>query len=76
MGYEDFLQEQAIKRGWHRYYSCIGKVGIGTHPTNGMIDFVNFDSGKNIGDFSALAVLFYERELTKNELEQYGMVAA
>jgi len=71
---EDFLQEQSVKRGWFKYYSLFCPVGVGTHPTNGMIDFVNYDFVKNIGNFNVWAVLYYERELTNNELKNYGMV--
>lgn len=70
---EDFLQEQAVKRGWHKYYS-LKKVGIGTHPTNGMIDFINYKSRKKIDNMLIYAILYYERELSENELHRYCMV--
>lgn len=73
---EEFLEEQALKRGWYKYYSKARPVDIGTHPTNGMIDFVNYDSMKDIEGFRVWATLFYERELTQKELENYEMVIA
>ena len=73
---EEFLQEQALKRGWFKYYSLLRPVGIGTHPTNGMIDFVNYNCRKDIEGFRVWAILFYERELTEKELENYEMVIA
>ena len=73
---EEFLEERALKRGWFKYYSLLRPVGIGTHPTNGMIDFVNYNCRKDIEGFRVWAILFYERELTEKELENYEMVIA
>lgn len=70
---EDFLQQQSIKRGWYKYYS-LKKVGIGTHPTDGMIDFINYESGKKVDNMPIYAILYYERELSESELNNYDMV--
>jgi len=73
---EEFLEEQAKKRGWFKYYSLLRPVSIGTHPKNGMIDFINYNSGKDMEGVRAWAVLYYERELTEKELEDFEMVRA
>lgn len=73
---EKFLEEQAKKRGWFKYYSLLRPVGIGTHPKNGMIDFINFDSRKDMDGIRVWAILYYERELADKELEDFEMVKA
>ena len=72
---EEFLQKQAVKRGWRKYYSCLCPVNIGTHPTNGMIDFINYDTRKEICGVKVWAALYYERELTDKELTDYNIIA-
>lgn len=73
---EEFLEEQAKKRGWLKYYSLLRPVSIGTHPKNGMIDFVNYDYRKDMDGIRVWAILYYERELTDKELEDFEMVRA
>lgn len=72
------IRRAAKKYGWIKYYSTLRPVSIGTHPTNGMMDFINYDDRMEIqannGVIRAWAEIYYNRELTEQELENYEMV--
>lgn len=42
------IKRAAKKYGWIKYYSVMRPVSIGTHPTNGMMDFINYDDRTEI----------------------------
>lgn len=39
MSTNDYIRQSAQKYYWHKYYSIMRPVSIGTHPKNGMIDY-------------------------------------
>lgn len=78
---EQYIRTAASKYGWKKYYSIMRPVGIGTvptNPTNGMMDFINYDNRTEIqtthGIIRAWAEIYYDRELTDHELRDYEMV--
>lgn len=74
MSTNDYIRQSAKKYHWHKYYSVIRPVSIGTHPKNGMIDFINYDIRTEVNGRMAWAELYYNRELTQKELEDFEMV--
>ena len=48
MSINDYIRQSAQKHHWHKYYSIMRPVSIGTHPKNGMMDFINYDTGTEI----------------------------
>lgn len=59
----------------HVYYSLRRPVSIGTYPTDGMIQFENYDNRTFIEEIGreAWGKLTYSRELTPQELESYEL---
>lgn len=53
-----------------KYYSVL----IGTHPKAGMMDFINYDTRTEGNGRMVWAELYYNRELTQKELEDFEMV--
>lgn len=49
-------------------------VSIGTHPKNGMIDFINYGIRTEVDGRMVWAELYYNRELTQKEMEDFEMV--
>lgn len=58
------------------YYSTLRPVSIGTYPKDGMVDFENYSSRLYIPAINreAWGVLYYSRELTREEMENYDLV--
>lgn len=71
---EKNIRREAKKYGWEKYYSIMRPVNIGTHPKNGMMDFINYDSRMEVNGRMVWAELYYNRELTQKELEEFEMV--
>lgn len=71
---EKNIRRAAEKYGWEKYYSVMRPVSIGTHPKNGMMDFINYDSRMEVDGCMVWAELYYNRELTQKELEEFEMV--
>ena len=44
MSTNDYIKESAKKYQWNKYYSVMRPVSIGTHPKDGMMDFINYDT--------------------------------
>lgn len=61
---DDYIRESAKKYGWRKYYMQMRPVFIGTHPKNGMIDFINYDARMEVNGRMVWAELYYNRELT------------
>ena len=76
MSINDYIRQAAQRNNWKKYYSILRPVSIGTHPKNGMEDFINYDTRTEINGHMVWAELYYSRELTQKELEDYEMVKA
>lgn len=78
MSTNDYIRQSAQKYHWHKYYSIMRHVSIGTYPKNGMMSFINYDDRTEIktagGIIQAWAEVYYNRKLTKLELNNYEMV--
>lgn len=48
-------------------------VSIGTHTKNGMMDFINYDTRTEVNGCMVWAELYYNRELTQKEMEDFEM---
>lgn len=49
-------------------------VSIGTQPKIGMMDFINYDTRMEVNGRMVLAELYYNRELTQGEPEDFEIV--
>lgn len=49
-------------------------VSIGTHPKTGMMDFINYGDRTEVNGRMVLAELYYNRELTQKEMEDFEIV--
>lgn len=76
MSTEEFIRTSAGKCGWKKYYMALRPVSIGAQPKNGMMDFINYDSRKEINGQFVWAEVYYNRTLTEAEVEQYEMIRA
>ena len=74
MSINEYVKQAAKKYGWIKYYSILRPVGIGTHPKKGMMDFINYDSREERDGRMVWAEVYYNRELTEKELEEYEMI--
>lgn len=74
MSSEEYIRVSAQKYKWSKYYALMRPVGIGTYPKNGMMDFINYDSRRDVGGRMAWAELYYNRELTAKEMADYELV--
>lgn len=73
---EEYIRQQAKRKNWKKYYSTMRPVGIGTCPTKGMIDYINYDCRIVTEKGRAWAELYYDRDLTAEELSEYELVRA
>ncbi len=78
MSNAEYVRNAANKYGWKKYYSIMRPVSLGTAPKSGMMDFINYDDRTEIqtngGFIRAWAEIYYDRELTEQELHDYEMV--
>ncbi len=78
MSNTEYIRSAASKYGWKKYYSIMRPVGIGTASKQGMMDFINYDDRTEIqtvhGIIRAWAEIYYNRDLTEQELHDYEMV--
>ncbi len=51
-------------------------VSIGTHPKSGMMDFINYDQRMEVSGHMVWAELYYDRELSQKELDDFEMIQA
>lgn len=74
----DYIRNASDKCGWKRYYLLERPVNIGTVPKSGMMDFINYDDKTemqtNDGVIRVWAEIYYDRELTKKEMNDYEIV--
>lgn len=74
----EYIRMAANKYRWKKYYLLERPVSPGTAPKRGMMDFINYDTKAEIrANYSvvwAWAEVYYDRELTEQELEDYEMV--
>lgn len=69
-----FIRDAAEKKGWKKYFLTLRPVSIGTCPSKGMMDFINYDERMEVNDHIVWAEVYYDRELTDRELENYEMI--
>lgn len=78
MSNTEYIRSVANKYGWIKYYLLLRPVSIGTAPKAGMMDFINYDNRREIrasdGVIWAWAEVYYDRELTQKEMEDFEMV--
>lgn len=78
MSNTEYIRSAASKYRWKKYYSVMRPVSIGTVPKTGMMDFINYENRTEIqinkGVVRAWAEVYYNRELTKQELKNFEMV--
>lgn len=73
MSTNNYIRQSAQKYHWYKYYSVMRPVSIGTHPKNGMMDFINYDTRTEVNGRMVWAELYYNRELTQKEMEDFEM---
>lgn len=76
MDIRDYIRKNADKYGWIKYYSVLRPVSIGTQPTKGFMDFINFTERTEIDGKMVWSELYYNRELTDKELSMYELIKA
>lgn len=74
MSTNDYIRQSAQKCNWQKYYSIMRPVSIGTHPQNGMMDFINYDIRTEVNGRIVWAEIYYNRELTQKEMEEFEMM--
>ena len=74
MSTNDYIRQSAQKYHWHKYYSVMRPVSIGTHHKNGMMDFINYDTRTEVNGRMVWAEIYYNRELTQKEMEDFEMI--
>ncbi len=74
MSTNEYIRQAAQKHHWIKYYSIMRPVSIRTHPKNGMMDFINYDTRTEVNGRMVWAELYYNRELAQEELEEFEMV--
>lgn len=74
MSTNEYIRQAAQRNNWKKYYSLLRPVSIGTHPKDGMMDFINYDTRTEVNEHMVWAELYYSRELTEQELVDYEMV--
>ncbi len=50
MSTNDYIRHATQKYNWHKYYATMRPVSIGTHPKNGIMDFINYDTRMEVSD--------------------------
>lgn len=74
MSTNNYIRHSAVKYRWHKCYSVMRPVSIGTHPKDGMMDFIDYDTRTEVNGRMVWAELYYNRKLTQKELEDFEMV--
>lgn len=74
MSTNEYIRMAAQKNHWKKYYLTLRPVSIGTQPTNGMMDFINYDKRTEANGHMVWAEIYYNRELTVKELQEYDMI--
>lgn len=70
----DYIRESAKKNGWIKYYTTLRPVSIGSQPKKGFMDFVNYDNRTEVNGKMVWAELYYDRELSAQELKDYELI--
>lgn len=74
MSTNDYIRQSAQKYHWYKYYSVMRPVSVGTHPKIGMMDFINYDTRTEVNGRNVWAELYYNRQLTQKEMEDFEMI--
>ena len=72
----EYIRAAAEKNKWIKYYMLERPVSIGTQPKNGMMDYINYDDKTAVDGHMVWAEIYYNRELTENEMTEYEIVKA
>lgn len=70
----DYIREAAKKNGWIKYYTTLRPVSIGSQLKKGFMDFVNYDNRTEVNGKMVWAELYYDRELSAQELKDYELI--
>ncbi len=76
MSNNDYIRNNARKYGWNKYYSILRPVSIGTQPKNGFMDFINYEDRTGVEGKEVWAELYYNRELSAEEMKEYDLIRA
>lgn len=74
MSTNDYIRQSAQKCLWHKYYSIMRPISIGTHSKNGMMDFINYDTRTEINGRMVWVEVYYNRKLSQKEIEDFEMI--
>lgn len=74
MSNEEYIRQNANKYKWNKYYSTLRPVSMGTQPRSGFMDFINYDDRTEVDGKMVWAELYYSRELTEKEMNEYDLV--
>lgn len=70
----NYIREAAKKNNWIKYYSTLRPVSIGSQPKKGFMDFINYNDRTEIDGKMVWAELYYDRELSSQELKDYELM--
>ncbi len=76
MNTNEYIRSLSRKNGWIKYYSTLRPVSIGTQPAKGFMDFINYDDRTEVEGKEVWAELYYNRELTTEEMNAYELLRA
>lgn len=72
-----YIRQQAEKYGWYKYFSVARPVDIGTCPTSGIMDSVNYHERIEVrSGLMAWGEIYYNRPLTVQEMREYELIKA
>lgn len=74
MSEKEYIRNAANKYGWKKYYAVMRPVSIGTQPVKGFMDYVNYKERTEAHGKMVWAELYYNRNLTKEEIDQYELI--
>ena len=72
-----YIRRQAEKYGWYKYFSVARPIDIGTCPTSGIMDSINYGERTEVKNgLMAWGEIYYNRPLTAQEMREYELVRA
>lgn len=72
--YKRLYQTSSTKISLEKILFCHASCEYWNTPKNGMKDFINYDTKTEVNGRMVWAELYYNRELTQKELEDFEMV--
>lgn len=73
MSTNEYIRQAAQRNQWKKYYSIMRPVSIGSHP-KGIEDFINYDTRTEVNGRMVWAEIYYNSELTQEEMEDFEMI--